>query len=83
VLSSALCSAPTYLFDGVETKQVLVAEHGGGHGSIGPGSLTATDIWGGRACDGGMEMDAEIIPVKATNNAKMRIAVFIFGNLIH
>jgi hypothetical protein len=83
VLSSALCSAPTYLFDGVETTQVSVAEHGVGHGSIGPGSLTATDIWGGRACDGSAEKDAETRPVKATNSAKMRMAVFIFGNLMN
>jgi len=73
---------PVYRFDGVETKQVPFAEHGGGHGSIGPGSVTATDMWSGRACDGGVEMDAEIIPVKATTNAKMRIAVFICGNPI-
>jgi hypothetical protein len=37
----------------------------------------------GMARDGGAEKDAEIRPVKATNNAKMRMAAFIFGNLIY
>ena len=83
MLSSALCTAPTYRFDGEETTQVPVAEHGGGHGSIGPGSLTATDMWSGRARDGGAEKDAETRPVKATNSAKTRMAVFIFGNLMN
>ena len=53
------------------TYQVQASNNGG-----------ATDMWSGRACDGGVEMDAEIIPVKATTNAKMRIAVFICGNPI-
>ena len=38
-------------------------------------------MWVGRARDGGAEKAAEIRPAKATSSAKMRMAVFIFGNL--
>ncbi len=83
MLCRALCNAPSYRFDGEETRQLSVKAHGGGYGSIGPGSLTATGMWAGRARDGGAEKDAETRPVKATNSAKMRIAAFIFGNLMN
>jgi len=39
-------------------------------------------MWSRRACDGGAEKDAETSPATATKRAKMRMAVFIFGNLI-
>ncbi len=42
-----------------------------------------TDMWAGRARDGGAEKDAEIRPAKATKSAKMRTAAFIFGNLMN
>ena len=80
MLSSAL---PAYRFDGEETTQLPVLPPGQGNGISGPGSLTAKDMWCGKARDGGAEKDAEIRPAKATSNAKMRMAVFIFGNLIY
>jgi hypothetical protein len=58
-----------------------VLPFGQGNGSIGPGQLATTDMWVGRARDGGAEKAAEIRPAKATSSAKMRMAVFIFGNL--
>jgi len=71
-----------YRFDGEGegAKQVPGPLGQGGSGSIGPGSLTATDMWSGRARDGGADRHAETRPAKATTSAKMRMAAFILSN---
>ncbi len=75
---------PVYRLEGEETRQVSGPFGHGGPGShSGPGSLAAIDMWAGRARDGGAEKDAETRPAKATNRAKMRMAAFIFSNLMN
>lgn len=67
-----------------EMRQESFGVQGIGPGSdSGPGPLAAMDICVRGARDGGAEKDAEMRPAKATNKAKMRMAAFIFGNLMN
>jgi hypothetical protein len=71
------------LDEGVVAKQELVDWQGNGPGRVmsGPGSVAATEVCEMRACVLAGASDAEARPAMATNKAKNRMTVFIFGNL--
>jgi hypothetical protein len=85
VLPGTLTGSLSYRAGLTGAKQVKLILQGGGGGSVrGPGSGSATRI---ERCIARLlleagEIDAETRPATATNSANMRMAVFIFGNLV-
>jgi hypothetical protein len=62
--------------------QVPSEEQGGGAGRSGPGPLAAIEACVDSGCEVAGANEAAARPAMATSRANMRIAEFIFGNLI-
>lgn len=73
-----------YCADENDAKQVPSDVHGRGAGipMVGPGPVAVIEACVEIAFVAAGEKDAETRPAKATNRANMRMATFIFGNLM-